>query len=111
MKPFGTRYEVFCGEALRTRYGLTKDMLVMSHGKVVSKAKHDHAMANKQAYVDKMNVRRRSIRAPSGPLPARPSSSSTVDAIVAPAIRSRAQPDQSSTAQLKRLREMASLTY
>ena len=111
MKPFGTRYEVFCGEALRTRYGLTKDGLVMSHGKVVSKVKHDHAMANKQAYVEKMNVRRRSSRAPSGPPPARPSSSATSDAIVVPATRSRAQPDQSPAAQLKRLRDLASRTY
>lgn len=107
MKPFGTRYEVFCGEAIRTRYGLTKDMLVMSHGKVVSKAKHDHAMANKQAYVDKMNVRRRG--AITGREPARPSSP-RVEAIVIPATRTRTQ-DQSPAAQLARLRAASNMTF
>ena len=106
MKPFGTRYEVFCGEAVRTRYGLTKDMLVMSHGKVVSKKKHDHATANKQEYVDKMNVRRRAARGP----PARPSSPA-LEAIVIPASRARAPPDQGPAAQLARLRAAASRAY
>lgn len=108
MKHFGTRYEVFYGEAVRTRYGLTKDSLVMSHGKVVSKKKHDHATANKQEYVDKMNVRRRTAR---GPPPARPSSPARVEAIVIPASRARAPPDQGPAAQLARLRAAASHAY
>lgn len=50
--------QVWCGEATQTRYGLTKAKLVMSNGKVVSKAKHDDAVANKAAYLEKMNARR-----------------------------------------------------
>jgi hypothetical protein len=50
--------QVWCGEAAQTRYGLTKAKLVMSNGKVVSKAKHDDAVANKAAYLEKMNARR-----------------------------------------------------
>jgi hypothetical protein len=65
MKTFGSRDEVHCGLAARTRYGLTKDDLIVSHGKVVSKKKHEMAMADKQAYLDKMNGPRRARRAPS----------------------------------------------
>lgn len=108
MKQFGTRYEVFCGEAQRTRYGLTKEGLVMSHGKVVSKKKHEHAMANKAEYVDKMNARRRNLRAPS-PAPARPSSPSRVEDIVIPAHRARPLPTAPS--QLQRLAAAASRTW
>jgi hypothetical protein len=65
MPTYGTRMQVWCGEADQTRYGLTKAKLVLSNGKVVSKAKHDDAVANKQAYLAKMNARRaRRIAAP-----------------------------------------------
>lgn len=64
MKTYGSRDEVHCGVAVRTRYGLTKDDLIVSHGKVVSKKKHDMAMADKQAYLDKMNGPRRARRPP-----------------------------------------------
>lgn len=107
MKAYGTRMEVWCGEARATRYGLTKDGLVLSRGKVVSKAKHDHAMANKQEYVQKMNVRRRAARAPP---PARPSSPAHAEAISIPAHRSR--PEQyNPQSQLLRLRAAANRTF
>lgn len=107
MKPFGTRYEVFCGEASRTRYGLTKDMLVMSHGKVVSKKKHDHATANKQEYVDKMNVRRRAARLP----PARPSTPAQAEAVSMPAHRPRATTEPTRESRLRALIAAAARTY
>ena len=106
MKAYGTRMEVWCGEARSTRYGLTKDGLVLSRGKVVSKAKHDHAMANKQEYVQKMNVRRRAARAPP---PARPSSPARSDAISIPAHRSRHEPTRES--RLRALIAAAARTY
>jgi hypothetical protein len=101
--------EVWCGEAKSTRYGLTKDGLVMSRGKVVSKAKHDHAMANKQEYVQKMNVRRRTTRAQ--PPPARPNSPARFEAVQIPAHRPRATPELTSSARLKKLLDAASRTY
>jgi hypothetical protein len=55
--------EVWCGDASQTRYGLTKAKLVMSNGKVVSKKKHDDAVANKAQYLEKMNARRPRRRA------------------------------------------------
>ena len=62
MKTYGSRDEVHCGIASRTRHGLTKADLVVSHGKIVSKKKHDMAVADKQAYLDKMNGPRRARR-------------------------------------------------
>ena len=106
MKAYGTRMEVWCGEARATRYGLTKDGLVLSRGKVVSKAKHDHAMANKQEYVQKMNVRRRAARAPP---PTRVSSPARSEAIRIPAHRSR--PEPTSESRLRALIAAAARTY
>ncbi len=106
MKTHGTRWEVWCGEARSTRYGLTKDGLVMSHGKLVSKAKHEHAMANKAAYVQKMNANRRAVRAPP---PTRPNSPARVEALTMPSHTARRQMPARTRAQM--LSDMSKRTW
>ena len=106
MKPYGTRNEVWCGDAESTRYGLTKDQLVLSRGKVVSRKKHEHAVANKTEYVNKMNAKRRTQRQQP---PARPSSPAVTEAISIPAHVSR--PQSSAPSHLKKLMAAASRTW
>ena len=107
MKTFGNRHEVWCGEAQRTRYGLTKDKLVMSNGKIVSKVKHDDAMANKTAYLEKMNSRRTRARAPAS-VTIRPSTEST--AVSMPSNRAQ-RPEPSRESRLRALAAAAARTY
>ena len=98
--------QVWRGEAERTRYGLTKEKLVLSHGKVVSKAKHDDATANRAAYLAKMNAKR--PRRAQVPVTIQPDAEST--AISVPGNRTtRAEPTRES--RLRALAAAASRTY
>lgn len=106
MRTFGNRQAVWCGDAQRTRYGLTKDKLFMSNGKIVSKVKHDDAMANKSAYLAKMNSRR--TRSTQPPVTIRPSAEST--AISVPGNRAP-RPEPSRESRLKALAAAAARTY
>ena len=78
----------------------------MSHGKVVSKAKHDHAIANKAEYVAKMNARLRSTR----PVPpTRPNSPARVEALTMPSHTARRQMPARTRAQM--LSDMSKRTW
>jgi len=103
---YGTRMQVWCGEAERTRYGLTKEKLVLSHGKVVSKAKHDDATANRAAYLAKMNAKR--PRRTQAPVSIRTATEST--AISVPGNRAP-RPEPTSDSRLRALTAAASRTY
>ena len=106
MRKYGDRQSVWCGEAEQTRYGLTKDKLVMSKGKIVSKVKHDDAVQNKTAYLSKLNSKRQR-RAPA-PVVIR--SSAETAAISVPGNRvPRAEPTRES--RLKALTSAANRTY
>lgn len=107
MKTYGSRDEVHCGIASRTRHGLTKADLVVSHGKIVSKKKHDMAVADKQAYLDKMNGPRMARRPAAV---ARSTGPVVVPALTVPASRpSRAEPTRES--RLNALTAAANRTY
>lgn len=106
MPTYGTRMQVWCGEADQTRYGLTKAKLVLSNGKVVSKAKHDDAIANKQAYLAKMNSRR-ARRAPPQ-VTIRPAAETI--AISVPGNRAR-RPEPTRESRLRALAAAASRTF
>ena len=106
MQTYGTRMQVWCGEAEQTRYGLTKSKLVLSNGKVVSKAKHDDAVANKSAYLSKMNVRR-TRRAPH-PVTIRPATETL--AVSVPGNRAP-RPEPTRESRLRTLTAAASRTY
>lgn len=106
MQTYGNRMQVWCGEAEKTRYGLTKAKLVMSNGKIVSKAKHDDAVANKQAYLAKMNARR-ARRAPA-PVTIRPAVEST--AVSVPGNRA-SRPEPTRESRLRALVAAASRTF
>ena len=83
MPIYGTRMQVWVGEggATQTRYGLKKEDLVMSKGgKVVSKKKSQHAIANKTEYLEKMNSRRTRRSAPQVTI--RPTSTETQEVSV-----------------------------
>lgn len=106
MLTYGTRMQVWCGEATQTRYGLTKAKLVLSNGKVVSKKKHDDAVANKAQYLEKMNSRHPRRR--TAPVTIRPA----VETIAISVPGNRAQrPEPTRESRLRALAAAANATY
>lgn len=102
--------QVWCGEASQTRYGLTKAKLVMSNGKVVSKKKHDDAVANKAQYLEKMNARRPRRRA--APVTIRPAGIETLAISIPATTRARPAPTPASRREsLEAAVASASRTY
>lgn len=106
MQTYGTRMQVWCGEATQTRYGLTKSKLVLSNGKVVSKKKHDDAVANKAQYLEKMNARRPRRRA--APVTIRPAGETQAISIPATV---RERPTQTIASRRAALAAAVNATY